>query len=157
MSKLDYCNALLPGSSKFLLTKLQCIQNMACRIVCGLRRFDHVTRPMYDLHWLCIQERIDYKIACIMFKCRDGTALQYLMDLLPKGQSIWQLRSSSSNVCQIKFFKTSQGYNSFFSSYSLRIWNSLPSELHHAQGFDSFRKGLKTHFFEASYDKNQIH
>ena len=26
MSKLDYCNALLPGSSKFLLTKLQYIQ-----------------------------------------------------------------------------------------------------------------------------------
>ena len=72
MSKLDYCNALLPGSSKFLLTKLQCIQNMACRIVCSLRKFDHVTQPMYDLHWLRIQERIDYKIACIMFKCNDG-------------------------------------------------------------------------------------
>ena len=43
MSKLDYCNALLPGSSKFLLTKLQCIQNMACKIVCSLRKFDHVT------------------------------------------------------------------------------------------------------------------
>ena len=87
MSKLDYCNALLPGSSKLLLTKLQCIQNMACRIVCSLGKFDHVTQPMYDLHWLHIQERIDYKIACIMFKCHDGTSPQYLMDLLPKGQS----------------------------------------------------------------------
>ena len=74
MSKLDYCNALLPGSSKLLLTKLQHIQNMACRIVCSLRKFDHVTQPVYDLHWLCIQERIDYKIAYIMFKCCDGTA-----------------------------------------------------------------------------------
>ena len=137
MSKLDYCNALLPGSSKVLLTKLQCIQNMGCRIVCSLRKFDHVTRPMYDLHWLCFQERIDHKIACIMFKHCDGTAPQYHMDLLPKRQSKWQLRSSSSNVCQIKFFKTSQGYNSSFFSYGLRIWNSLPYELHHAQSFDS--------------------
>ena len=64
MSKLDYCNALLPGSSKMLLTKLQCIQNMACRIVCSLKKFDCITRPMYDLHWLYIQGRIDYKIAC---------------------------------------------------------------------------------------------
>ena len=116
---------------------------MACRIVCSLRKFEHVTQPMYNLHWLHIQERIDYKIACIMFNCCDGTAPKYLMDLLPKGQSKWQLRSSSSNVCQIKFFKTSQGYNSSFSSYGLRIWNSLPSELHHAQSFDSFRKGLR--------------
>ena len=157
MSKLDYCNALLWGSSKLLLTKLQHIQNIACRIVCSLRKFDHVTRPMYDLHWLHIQERIDYKIVHIMFKCLDGTPPQYLIDLLPKWQSKWQLRSSSSNVCQIKFFKTSQGYNSSFSSYGLRIWNSLPSELWHAQSFDSFRKGLKTHLFEASYDKNQIY
>ena len=157
MSKLDYCNALLPGSSKLLLTKLQCIQNMACRIVCSLGKFDHVTQPMYDFHWLCIQERIGCKIACIMFKCCYGTAPQYLMDLLPKGQSKQQLRFSSSNVCQIKFFKTPQGYNSSFSSYGLRIWNSLPSELQHAQSFDPFRKGLKTHLFEASYDKDQIH
>ena len=157
MSKLGYCNALLPGSSKLLLIKLQCIQNMACRIVCSLRKFDHVTQPMYDLHWLYIQERIDYKIACIMFKCCVGTAPQYLMDLLPKRQSKWQLRSSSSNVCQIKFFKTSLGYNSSFTSYGLRIWNSLPSELQHAQSFDSFRKGLKIHLFKASYYKNQIH
>ena len=104
MSKLDYCNALLPGSSEFLLTKLQCIQNMACRIVCSLRKFDHVTQPMYDLHWLCIQERIDYKIAYIMFKCCNGTGPKYLIDLLPIGQSKWQLRSSSSNHL-IKFLR----------------------------------------------------
>ena len=84
LSNLDYCNALLPGSSRILLTKFQCIQNMACRIVCNLQKFNHITRPMYDLHWLHIQERIDYKIACIMFKCHRGTAPQYLIDLLPK-------------------------------------------------------------------------
>ena len=156
MSKLNYCNALLPGSSKMLLTKLQSIQKMACRIVCNLKKFDHITQPMYDLHWLCIQEIIDYKIVCIKFKCHKGTAPQYLMDLLPKIQSKWQLRSSTSNVCQTKFFKTSQGYNSSFSSYGPRIWNALPSELQQAQSFDSFRKGLKTHLFEASYDKNKF-
>ena len=55
LSKLDYYNAPLPDSSRMILTKLQCIQNMACRIVCNLQKFDHITRPMYDLHCLCIQ------------------------------------------------------------------------------------------------------
>ena len=139
-----------------LLTKLQGIQNMACRIVCNLKKFDHISWPMYDLHWLCIQETIDYKIAWIMFKCHRGTAPQYLIDLLLKRQSKQQLRSSTSNMSQTKFFKTSQGYNSFFSSYGPRIWNALPSELWQAQSFDSFRKGLKTHLFKASYDKNKL-
>ena len=48
LSKLDYCNALLPGSSRMLLTKLQCIHKMACRIVCNLQKFSHITKPMYD-------------------------------------------------------------------------------------------------------------
>ena len=87
LSMLGYCNALLPGSSRMLLTKVQCIQNMACRIACNLQKFDHITRPMYDLHWLHFQERIDYKISCIMFKYHRGTAPQYLIDLLPKRQS----------------------------------------------------------------------
>ena len=84
LSKLDYCNALLPGSSRILLTMLQCIESMACRIVCSLQKFDHITGPMYDLHWLHIQEKIDYKITCIVFKCHRGIAPQYLIDLLPK-------------------------------------------------------------------------
>ena len=138
-----------------LLTKLQCIQNMTCRIVCHIQKFDHITLPMYDLHWLHTQERIDYNIACIMFKCNRGTAPQYLIDLLPKRQSKWQLRSSTSNMCQTKFFKTSQGYNSSF-SYGPKIWNALPSELQQAHSFDSFRKGLKTHLFKASYAKNKL-
>ena len=33
LSKLDYCNAILLGTSEFLLDKLQHIQNMACRVV----------------------------------------------------------------------------------------------------------------------------
>ena len=91
-----------------------------------------------------------------MFKCNRGTAPQYLIDLFPKRQSEQQLRSSTSNMCQTKFFKTSQGYNSSLSSYGPRTWNALPSELQQAHCFDSFRKGLKTHLFEASYDKNKL-
>ena len=139
-----------------LLTKLQFTQNMAYRTVCNQWKFDHITQPMFDLLWLCIQERMDYKIALIMFKCHGGTAPQYLIDLLPKRQSKWQLRSSSSNVCQTKFFKTSQGYNSSVSSYGPRVWNTLSSELQQAVSLESFRKGLQTHLFKASYNRNKL-
>ena len=42
-SRLDNCNLLLLGSSEYPLDKLQQIQNMACRIVCNLRKYDHIT------------------------------------------------------------------------------------------------------------------
>ena len=52
LSKLDYCNSLLVGTPGCHLSQLQCVQNMACRVVCSLRKYEHVSPPMYSLHWL---------------------------------------------------------------------------------------------------------
>ena len=52
LSKPDYCNSLLVGTPGCHLSWLQCVQNMACRVVCNLRKYDHVSPSMYSLHWL---------------------------------------------------------------------------------------------------------
>ena len=80
MSKLDYCNSLLLSLADYQLNKIQQIQNMACRVVCNLHKFDQVTSSMQDLHWLRIPYWIQFKIACIMIKCINGQALKYLTD-----------------------------------------------------------------------------
>ena len=96
LTKLDYCNSLLAGTAKYQLDKMQRVQNMACCITCNLAKFDHIRTCMADLHWLCILQRINYKIACLVYKCQHGLAPQNLQELLSK-QSIRTLRSSSTN------------------------------------------------------------
>ena len=86
LSKIDYCNFLLNGSPEYQLDKVQCIQNMACRVVCQLRKFDHISLPMSHLHWLKVQERIKYKTALFMVKCVNNQAPKYLMDFIPRKQ-----------------------------------------------------------------------
>ena len=50
LMKIDYCNSLLAGSAEYQLDKLQRIQNMACRIVLKLRKFDHASDHLKALH-----------------------------------------------------------------------------------------------------------
>ena len=39
-SKLDYCNSLAYGLPKYLLQKLQYVQNAAARLITGIRKYD---------------------------------------------------------------------------------------------------------------------
>ena len=55
ISKLDYCNTLQLGTSEHQLSRLQMIQNMGCRVISNLKKHDHVSNAMKELHWLNIQ------------------------------------------------------------------------------------------------------
>ena len=54
-SRLDYCNSLLAGMTQSNFTKLQRVQNALARTVLRLRKFDHITSALSDLHWLQIE------------------------------------------------------------------------------------------------------
>ena len=54
ISKLHNCNGLLLGVSAHQMNKLQIVQNMCCRIIKNLRKYDHISDAMKDLHWLKI-------------------------------------------------------------------------------------------------------
>ena len=94
LSKLNYCNSLLVGTPECHLSWLQHIQNMACRVVCNLRKY--VTASMKSLHWLRVGEHISYKIASLVHWCKVGSVPQYLVDLLPTATHNLSLRSSTS-------------------------------------------------------------
>ena len=49
-SKLDFCNSLLFAAQKRDIVKLQGVQNAAARIIAGLKKRDHITETLRDLH-----------------------------------------------------------------------------------------------------------
>ena len=59
---IDYCNGLLYGPPKNLISKLQSVQNTAARIEYCMPTFCYITPLLFDLHWLPVKFRIDYKI-----------------------------------------------------------------------------------------------
>ena len=67
LSKLDYCNSLFVGLSDNQIKRLQVAQNSAARLIKRQGRRCHITPILYDLHWLPVQQRIQYKICFFCF------------------------------------------------------------------------------------------
>ena len=125
MSRLDYCDSGLLGSAEYQLDKLQQIQNMASGVVKELRKYDHISDHLKSLHWLKIRERIVYKVAVLVFKCKVGTAPGCLIDLInTSNPNKCILRSSTSNDVVPVFCKTSIAMKGSFTSAGPRIWKS---------------------------------
>ena len=61
-SKLDHCNSLLYNVPKNVIKKLQLLQNAATRLITRFRKCDHFTSILFDLYWLPVSERIQFKI-----------------------------------------------------------------------------------------------
>ena len=126
---------------------------MACRVIFNLCKYDHVSDLLRSLHWLKIHERIVYKIACLVYNCMKGLALQYLIDILPPNPSKQTLRSSSSSASMYlpRTCRISQAQQSSFQSIGPHIWTSLPETVQRSGSVNEFRSKLKTHLFANSH------
>jgi hypothetical protein len=85
MSRLDYCNTVLPGLPASTLALVQRVLNVTARLVLKLGPRDHVSAALHELHWLTIRQRIDYRLCqlCqLAHNVRIGHAPEYMAELL---------------------------------------------------------------------------
>ena len=159
-SRLDYCNSVLARLPWSLVQQLQSVLNSAARLIFGLKRFDHITPALMDLHWLPYPQRITYKLCMIMFKCLRGSAPAYLADYctstsLVPGRSA--LRSAAHGDIVVPSHRTDWGLRSFAVA-GPSSWNALPVGLRSSSfGLDTFAKHLKTHLFGLAYSRQGTH
>ena len=66
------------NTSKKNISKLQKVQNFACRIITGKRKFDHITPTLRELRWLPVTSFAKYTLGVLAFKCVKGLAPGYL-------------------------------------------------------------------------------
>jgi len=59
-------------------------------VVFSSSRYDHINPIHRQLHWLKAPERIDYKLALLVYKCLKGVVPSYLNDNML--WTLWTLR-----------------------------------------------------------------
>ena len=155
ISHLDYANSLYAGLPKSTLKHLQRIQNMAAKVVLKLNRLDSSTEARRELHWLPIQQRIDFKILTLVYKTINKESPQYLRDLLQMVtyNDLTQSLRSNSGAQNLFVPKTKRKMfaDRSFSVYGPKIWNSIPGKIRLSKNIVTFQTELKTYLFAKAY------
>jgi len=108
------------------------VQDAAARLICRLRRFDHVTDALVSLHWLRVPERVVYKIA-VQGSAWDRTGVSRTCTFVSPIclVDMQSLRSAGTNRLVVSSFKLSTIGTRAFPVASPHVWNSLPAEINY--------------------------
>jgi hypothetical protein len=154
MSRIDYCNSVLAELPATTLAPLQRVQNAAARLVLNLKRSDHITPALIQLHWLPVKFRIIYKLCILVHKPQNGLAPSYLTELFQPISGLVSraaLRSASTHALEIPATRLNFG-NRAFSVAGARHWNALPEQLRALNDTPTFKRLLKTHLFRLAFN-----
>jgi len=125
-SRLDYCNSLLSSVTDSLVQHLQAVQNATARLVTDIRRCEHITPVLRQLHWLLVRQPIEFKMAVLVYESLNTLSLWYLIDNCQLITTTGRRRLRSSNVatCVVPRTRRSVGDRSFTAA-GPHLWNNL--------------------------------
>ena len=141
-SKLYYCSPVWSNTSKKNISKLQKVQNFACRIITGKRKFDHITPVLRELRWLPVTSFLKYTLGVLAFKCVKGLAPSYLCRRFKTRASVHNRNTRYKNTLNIPAYKSASGQRTFLYR-ATSFWNSLPCEIRECNNLPIFKRLLK--------------
>ena len=154
LTRLDYGCSTLAGLPARQMNRLQSVLNAAARLVYSARRYEHVSPLLRELHWLRVPQRIEFRLAVLVYRCLNGTAPRYLADGLQRVGDIGsrtRLRSASTLLLHVPRSKHKTIGDRAFPVAAAKVWNSLPPSITSSPSLLQFRRLLKTELFRRSY------
>jgi len=112
-------------------------------------------QALFDLHWLPVKARKEFKMMTFVYNCSRGNAPAYLMELLSHHIPTRSLRSSDhSSLSYFVPFNTGKRRtfgDRGFRTVGLKLWNTLPIAIRKSETLDLFKKQLKTYYFRSFF------
>ena len=130
------------NTSKKNISKLQKVQNFACRIITGKLKFDHITPVLRELRWLPVTSFLKYTLGVLAFKCVKGLAPSYLCHRFKTRDCVHDRNTRYKNNLNIPAYKSASRQRTFLYR-AMSFWNSLPCEIRECDNLPIFKRHLK--------------
>ena len=144
---------LLYGSTKKQLRPLNLIINRAVRFIYKIPTRYHITPYLKELHFLPLQQRINYKVCLMGFKVFNNLAPRYLTQHFTKYEpsTTINLRQVGRDLYMFEEDVLDRKTKSLISAIRVE-WNKLPIMLRKDDCLTTFKIKLKTKLFKEAND-----
>ena len=143
---------LIMDATKSLVNSL--VTSRAARVVTKTSRYCHITPILKELHWLPVQNRIQYKILTHAYKALHEQSPVYIKELLQVYRPRRDLRSQNNPlILEVPRSRTVLYGDRSFAIIAPKLWNALPPGVRVCSTLCAFKQSLKTHFFIQTYGK----
>jgi len=112
---------------------------------------------LQELHWLKVEQRIEYKLAVLVYRCLHGIAPPYTSPTT-SGVSLTSVRGGACAQRQhplpalvVPPSRLSTVGDRAFPVAAARVWNSLPDFVTASTSLLMFKRHVKTVLFAKSY------
>ena len=142
-----FCLVGLPRES---INEFQKAQNCAARLVLGMRKLEHITPALKTLHWLPVQQRIQYKTSLTCQESIHSLTPPYISDSLSPYTTARTLRSTSAVIthnCTLQGFSSNNIWRACFLKICTISLEHSSTYIPELKTTSSFKSNLKTHFF----------
>jgi len=147
-TRLDYGCSTLVSLAANTISRLQSVLNAAARLVFSSRKTHRVSPPLQQLHWLKMDQRIEYSL---LYSHRlHALAPPYLADELQLVSSLdtrRRLRSATTTARVIPPTRLSTVGDRAFPVVTARVRNSLQVSITSAATLSTLKQCLKSELF----------
>ena len=116
--------------------------HFACRIVCGAKKFDHITPLLKDFRWLPIRQQLYFRFAVLVFKRMARCAPEYLTSKLVRRSAVSTRNTRNSQLLNIPLFRNASGQRTF-QYRATSLWNELQPSLKLSPSVTVFKRLLR--------------
>ena len=147
-SKLFYCSTVWSSTSKKNVRKLQLVQNYACRIVAGLRKYDYVREALKSLKWLNVRDKLLFNDLVMVYKCLKNLTPGYLHGRFQYRAKILQRDTRQNNYLTLPRYRLATGQKTF--TYSgAKLYSNNSKDVRDTGDLNALKKRIFKYLFNS--------